>query len=30
MFISKFKIREIKTTEKGPNQEKREILTPRN
>ena len=30
MLVSKFEIREIKTTAKGPNQENREILTPRN
>ena len=30
MYISKFKIREIKTTAKGPHQENREILAPRN
>ena len=29
-LVSKFEIREIKTTAKGPNQENREILTPRN
>ena len=30
MYISKFKIRKIKTTAKGPLQENREFLTPRN
>ena len=30
MHISKFKIRELKTTVKGPHQENREILTPLN
>ena len=29
MYIWKFKIREIKTTAKGPHQENREILAPR-
>ena len=30
MYMQKFEIREIKTTAKGPDQENREILTPRN
>ena len=29
-LVSKFEIREIKTTAKGPHKENREILTPRN
>ena len=29
-LVSKFEIHEIKTTAKGPHQENREILTPRN
>ena len=29
-MVSKIEIREIKTTAKGPQQENREILTPRN
>ena len=30
MYLSKFKTREIKTIAKGPHQENREILAPRN